>query len=119
MLYFDADITDNNRRTTVRYVREDITVILIEKKMFSTNRIMVKLLDIGSKGVSISCAEKLAVNKKVNLQIFFSDGRKFEVESIIVRKQNIPELQYGLKFQRYQNSLGNYLLSTQSNLVFS
>jgi len=124
--------TSKNQRIAVRYVREDIAasicninslsfgfffkdvfIVLNDKKKFP-----VELKDISSKGVLIACSKKLRINKKIILTLEFEDSKTFKIYAKVVRKVPAQENQYGIKFDRLNNDLGDYLLKTQSKLVF-
>ena len=79
--------------------------------------IPVDLIDISSNGVLIRSHKKLDVHDKITLELKFDSGRTFIVKAIVVRKSTQPD-QYGIKFDRYNNELGDYLLETQKELIF-
>ena len=113
-----------NRRLGVRFVRHDIEVALCKAGMlelaFNTMRkdIPVQLIDISSRGVLISSNLKLNVNKKIILTLRFADDRQFQIPSIIVRKENRGTSLYGIKFEKTNHRLAEYLLITQKVLTF-
>ncbi len=107
-----------NRRVAIRYVRPDISAILLKKGFIKSTEILIQLLDISSKGALISSSIKLAVKNKVTLRLVFPDGKKFTLTATVVHKKNASKKQYGLKFDTMRNDLGEYLLFTQNDLIF-
>ncbi len=108
----------DNKRIAVRYIRDDITAFLFTKIWFKSIRLPVKLIDISSKGALISCPKKLALNKKIILSLRFQDGKQFDLPATIIHKKKDNAQSYGLKFEVLSNKLGDYLLSSQNDLVF-
>lgn len=118
-----SDDLEKNKRDAVRYVREDIAASVCKIRLFNfgflTNKeILVELLDISSKGVLILTNKKLPLKKKITLTLKFEDEKTFQIKASVVRK--VPDLkyQYGIKFDRFNNDLGDYLLETQRKLIF-
>lgn len=122
----DLDFSNNtwkSQRIAVRYIREDIATSVCKISFFSfgfriKKDILVELLDISSKGVLIVTNKKLKPNKKIILTLTFEDSTVFNIAAKIVRKSSTQENQYGIKFDRLNNELGDYLLETQRKLVF-
>jgi len=118
---FGKLITDeqtDNLRSAVRYIRKDITVSLQRHGLFKLSKtIPVKLLDISSKGTAIECEHKLALNDKIILELIFKDNKGFAIEAKIVYQAENKK-QYGIKFDTYNDDLGEYLLSSQNDLIF-
>ncbi|MDD5580885.1 MAG: PilZ domain-containing protein [Methylobacter sp.] len=110
----------HNQRITTRYIRDDIKALVFTTGLlnFGHRRIRVDLIDISSKGVLISTSKKLGINKKVILALKFGCGNTFKINAKIVRKSDSSNYQYGIKFDQYNNALGDYLLETQSKLIF-
>ncbi len=107
-----------NKRKAVRYVRDDITAVLLIDGLFKTTKLMVRLIDISSKGALIKCNRKLSVRKQVSLRLMFSDRKKFQMQATVVHKRGSDQqLFYGLKFRQINNRLGDYLLATQTDLI--
>ncbi len=119
---FELDLSEpleNNNRKAVRYVRQDISALLLTKSLFgSTKNNLVQLIDISSRGALIACSNKLTVKNKVNLQLVFKDGKKFLIPATVIHINGLGQKQYGLKFDNFNHELGDYLLSSQSDLVF-
>ncbi len=117
--FFSLHLTSeetNNKRTAVRYIRHDIKVLLDVKGFFNFNKkIAGNLLDISSKCCALTCDKHLAVKKRIELSLIFDDGKKFKVAARIVH--NINKV-YGIKFDRTNDELGDYLLSTTNDLLF-
>ncbi|MGJ0491244.1 PilZ domain-containing protein [Methylobacter sp.] len=109
---------DNNRVAT-RYIRKDITVILSKNSLLNFAReIPVDLIDISSKGVLIRSHKKLNIRDKITLKLKFDRGKTFKIEGTVVRKSTLSNIRYGIKFNRYNDELGDYLLETQKELIF-
>ena len=118
-LQLDLDDLENNRRRTIRYVRDDIAAHLIVYKLIGKSKpINVELLDVSSKGALINApGTKFGINTKVDLELIFkSDSRPFTITGTIVRKTE--DMNVGIKFSSYQNDLGDHLLDTHTDLVF-
>jgi hypothetical protein len=112
-----------NQRTAVRYVREDIdaSVCIISWLTFGLRirkTITADLIDISSKGVLIGTDKKLRVNKKITLTLIFEDSKTFTISAKVARRSLTHPNQYGIKFDRFNHDLGDYLLETQKKLVF-
>lgn len=113
----DDTIQDNGRRS-VRYVRNDIKVVLISKNLLGLDKkIQVQLQDISSKGLRVSAKEKLSINKKITVALKFKDGRRFTMKAKVVRQSSSNKFDYGIKFEERQNDLGDHLLETQTDLL--
>jgi hypothetical protein len=80
--------------------------------------IIVELVDISSKGVLVATNKKLKANKKITLTLTFEDAKVFKIPATIARKSSTHDNQYGIKFDRLSNELGDYLIETQRKLVF-
>ena len=119
--FFDIHLTDaqtNNLRLAVRYIRNDITTLLTKPGLLSfSKKISVKLTDISSKGAAIECDKKLGIKRKIILEFVFKDNRSFILHAKIIHKIKNKK-QYGLKFDKFNHELGDYLLSTQNDLTF-
>ncbi len=113
-----SDVVENNQRAAIRYVRQDISATLIKKSLFRSSEILVQLVDISSKGASIACTEKLKIKGKVMLSLVFKDGKKFLLPATVIHIENGPPRRYGLKFNGSIDTLGEYLLSSQDDLIF-
>jgi hypothetical protein len=108
----------------VRYIRKDIKARICKQSWFGAlgggwlrKEIPVELLDISNRGCLIGCAEKLAVETKITVLLMFKTGMRFEIKATVVRKAEGRD-QYGIKFARYNDKLGEYLLKTQDELTF-
>ena len=123
-LNFDfSDDLQKNNRVAVRYVREDIAASVCKIRLFNfgfliNKEILVELIDISSKGVLISTNKKLSIKKKITLTLKFEDAKTFQIKACVVRKVPVLEYQYGIKFDRLNDELGDYLLETQRKLIF-
>jgi hypothetical protein len=120
---FDLEFTKDlpeNQRFAVRYIRTDIKASVLKAILFGIGRpVGLELVDISSKGALISTTKKIRKNKKITLILEFADGKTFKISSKIVRLVKNKMYQYGVKFDRFNDDLGNYLLETQENLIFS
>ena len=114
-----SDDLETNRRITVRYVREDIKASLSNVKIhFFGAPLNIQLLDLSTKGALVASDRKIRKNKKLTLILEFEDSRTFEIEARIVRLDAFIPNTYGIKFNKYNDALGDYILKTQTNLVF-
>ncbi len=118
--FFNDPAIDNsfiNKRSAVRYIRKDITAVLFSRGFFKDINLMVKLVDISSKGTLISSSRKIN-RKNITLQLIFKDGKNFRLPAQIVHHRNSRgHFYYGLKFSRVSNKLGEHLLKTQTDLL--
>ena len=113
-----SDNTKNNRVTT-RFIRDDITVtIKAPGRFYFSKPIAVNLMDISCKGVLISTDKKFGINKQITLTLEFTSGKVFVIKAKIARHTSSSLNEYGLKFDRYNNELGDYLLESQDKLIF-
>lgn len=123
---FDFDFpeeTIKNQRVATRYIREDIAASVCKISWLNfgfrfNKNIFVELIDISSKGVLIATDQKLPVKKKITITLTFEDHKSFVIPAKVVRKADIQGSQYGIKFDRTNDDLGDYLLETQRKLVF-
>lgn len=106
-----------NKRVAVRYRRKDIKAVVKVHSLFFPRLLQVILHDISSKGAGIISAKKIGKNSRVSLFLLFDDGKRFEIDAIVVysQKSNL----YGLKFKKFQNALAEHLLHTQTDLTFN
>ncbi|MDD2800940.1 MAG: PilZ domain-containing protein [Methylobacter sp.] len=123
---FDIDFSEvliSNKRVATRYIREDIAASVCKISWFNfgfrfNKDIYVELVDISSKGVLIATSQKLPINKKITLTLTFEDLKSFIIQAKVIRKALSDQTQYGIKFDRTNDALGDYLLETQRKLVF-
>jgi hypothetical protein len=106
-----------NKRAAIRYRRKDIKATLKLHGLFYPRIIKVVLHDISSKGAGVLSPKKLSKKSKVSLYLLFDDGRRFDIDAVVVYalKSNL----YGLKFNKSQSVLAEHLLETQTDLTFS
>lgn len=118
--FFELDLSDtlDNKRKAVRYVRPDIKAILLYKSLFRNHEIETELLDVSSKGALIACDDKFSIKSKLTLILIFADGREFTLDAKALHCNTLKKKQYGLKFNKTSDELGEYLLSSQDDLVF-
>ncbi len=115
---FPEDLVKNHRIAT-RFVREDIDASIGDLGLFSHGKhFPVHLIDITSKGVLIQSEKKLKVDQTLSLTLKFKTGKAFVIKAKVVRIAANTTNHYGVKFDRYNNELGDYLLDTQTKLVF-
>ena len=108
-----------NRRITVRYVRGDIKASLSNVIIcFFCAPLNIQLLDLSTKGALISSDRKIRKNKKLTIILEFEDGNTFEIKAKIVRLDTYRPNTYGIKFDKYNDALGEYIFKTQTNLIF-
>jgi hypothetical protein len=128
ILSFDPDWSEskfNNRRVATRYIRNDIQAVFFKINFmtrfgfnFFRRLIPVQLLDISTRGVLISTHQKLKLGTKITLGLKFDSGQTFRIKAVILRKSTESDYEYGIKFNECNNELGDYLVSTQSELKF-
>lgn len=133
-LYFaDTDIYEvaklyQNQRKSVRYVRKDVAVFISQADIFGfyslfshSKAIKVKLFDISSRGMLIAGPSGLRLKrgKKIVLTVIFNSNRMFEISAVVVREIIEERRFYGIKFDKVNDALGDYLLESQTDLVFS
>ncbi len=108
-----------NKRSATRFIRDDITATVNVDGLFGSSKtIAVELRDITSKGALISAHQELIVNKKIQLTLHFKSGKIFVINAQVVRHTDKACYEYGIKYDRYNDELGDYLLETQQKLVF-
>lgn len=120
-----TDVLDNqspskkNIRVATRFIREDIAASINVAGLLSFGKtIPVNLMDIASRGVLISTNQRLGINKKLTLTLQFKSGKEFVIKGTIVRRSGLSHEEYGIKFDRCNDELGDYLLETQGKLIF-
>jgi hypothetical protein len=113
-----------NQRRTVRYIRKDIKAWIRRESWFDAlgldrfrKEIPAELLDISNRGCLLGCSAKLSVPTKITVLLMFETGMHFEIKAMVVRKAE-GRNQYGIKFARYNDDLGEYMLKTQTELTF-
>ena len=111
------DSLGSNKRVAVRYRRNDIKAVVKVRSLFFPRLLHVTLHDISSKGAAVVSNKKLVKKSKVCLYLLFKDGRRFEIDAVVVYSENSHK--YGLKFYSYHDALADHLLQTQTDLTFS
>ena len=115
---FPEDKLKNNRVAT-RFIRADIDASISNLSFFNPGKsYAVQLFDITSKGVLIRSEKTLKINQNLSLTLKFRTGKVFVIKAKVVRIANNANNQFGIKFDRYNNELGEYLLDTQTKLIF-
>ncbi len=115
----DKDEVNNNRRVAVRYLRDDIILILKKYGLLKWQILpQSKLLDISSKGAYICSSTPLDINKKIMLIFAFKDGKQFQTKATIVHNHPTNTFCYGVDFKKMQHALGDHLIESQEQLVF-
>jgi len=113
----DESLPPNNRRA-IRYQRSDIKALLtIKNFVVFSQALPVQLFDISSKGAGIVSTKPLKQNEKVVLQLEFVDGHSFVITARVAVVDNGLH-KYGIKFDHYNDELGEQLLKTQTDLKF-
>ncbi|MGR9052598.1 MAG: PilZ domain-containing protein [Gammaproteobacteria bacterium] len=108
-----------NDRKTIRYIRKDIQATLCYTTTFGLKKsLSVDLNDISSRGILITTDQKLSIGKKVTVIFSFKTGKLFRISAVVVRKCKSPQLRLGIAFEKQENKLGDYLLQTQTDLIF-
>ena len=108
----------DNQRSAVRYIKPDTDTKLKVQGWFSFSKdYPAKLLDISSKGATIMCDKSLSLNNKILLNLTFNDKKKFTIAAKIIHKANDKKT-YGIKFDAFNNELGDHLVSSPKDLVF-
>lgn len=110
------DQQDDNKRKAVRYIRKDIKASISKTgRLFSSKKTFVTLIDISSKGAAITSKKKIPF-KKIVLILTFPDQKKFSISATIAYRGESNK--YGLKFDKYNDELGNHMFATQDDLLF-
>jgi hypothetical protein len=119
-VFKDEEKMAANKRKTLRYIRKDITALVNQADIFGTYRlfsvsrfIRVRLLDISSKGSLIASPEKLKPNRQVMLTLVFDSNKKFEIPARIVREIRRRRSFYGLEFEKVNDDLADYLVTSE------
>lgn len=108
----------NNKRAAIRYIRTDISLTVCVLGLFSLSRyIPVKLLDISSKGAAIQCKKSIPLKKKIALNLLFDDNSSFTIPAKIIHEKTNKNT-YGVQFEKFNNELGDFLLSSPDKIVF-
>jgi hypothetical protein len=107
----------SNKRVAVRYRRKDIKAVVKVHSLLYPRLLPVILHDISSKGAAVISPKKLSRKSRVCLYLLFDDGKRFEIEALVVHASNARI--YGLKFDSYNETLADHLLHTQTDLTFS
>lgn len=117
----------SNQRKSTRYVRKDIAVFVSQPDIFGSYSLFsisrptkVKLFDISSRGVLIAGPSNLVLRKKqkIMLTLIFNTNKTFEFLGTVVREVTEQRKLYGVKFDKVNDALGDYLLESQADLVF-
>ena len=117
---FSVEEQPVNHRYAIRYIRKDITAsVYVSNRLGFVKKLPIKLIDISSKGAAIECEKKLGLKKKIALELIFKDKKKFKIDATIIHQKKIHnKKQYGLKFVRFNDELGDYILASQQDLIF-
>jgi hypothetical protein len=112
------DSSWSNKRSAVRYLRNDIRAAIKIHSLWFPRLFPVTLRDVSSRGAAIFSEKKLGKNKHICLYLLFNDGARFDVQAIVVHcdKENG---RYGIKFDNVEKPLAEHLLHTQTDLLFS
>ncbi len=119
--FFELSLTSeqiNNKRTAVRYIRNDITAQIDITGFFNSSTLRpVDLLDISSKGAAIKCSKPISLKKKIILNLLSEGKTIFKISAKFVYNNQSTQ-NYGLKFDQFNNKLGDFLVSSEHDLVF-
>ncbi|AMK78724.1 MULTISPECIES: PilZ domain-containing protein [Methylomonas] len=120
--FLDQEVTIDsswsNKRSAVRYLRNDIRAAVKIKSMWFPRLFPVVLRDISSRGAAVFSEKKLSKNKRIFLYLLFNDGRRFDIAALVVHCDR-ERGRYGIKFDNIEKSLAEHLLHTQTDLLFS
>ena len=106
----------NNKRTAVRYIRSDITASFRFIGFFSSAKFHpIELLNISSKGAAFKSNKPISLSNTIVLKLLSDKKPVFELTAkIIYRKKQL----YGIKFERINNKLGDFLISSDHEIRF-
>ncbi|MDD1621218.1 MAG: PilZ domain-containing protein [Methylococcaceae bacterium] len=107
----------SNKRVAVRYRRKDIKAVVKVHSLLYPRLLPVALRDISSRGAAVMSPKKISRKSRVCLYLLFDDGKRFEIEAIVVHASNAQV--YGLKFNSFHEALADHLLHSQTDLTFS
>lgn len=111
----------NNQRFTTRYIREDINATITYPGLFyfDKSEIGTQLLDIASNGALVLASKKIPLHRRIILHLAFPTGKRFDIacQCVHLHEQPSAGFQYGIKFDQYNNELGDYMLETQTKLL--
>jgi len=86
-----AVVAQNEKRGDERYAGQNFIAWARPIGFFDRSSLKrACLLDFSVSGVGLVCSKKLEVNKKVLLQLEFSDGATFDVKGVVVRNEASP-----------------------------
>jgi hypothetical protein len=114
-----------DRRAAVRYVRDDIAVSIVNAIPFSFKADNpISLMNVNSRGILLQAQRSLGLSKNITLMLKFDSGKVFKIKGKIVNSTILASVHYeglkyyyGIKFDFYNNELGEHLLATQSRLI--
>ena len=84
----------------------------------SNNQIPAKFRNLGSSSVKILTHKPLNPKEQYNLIFMLSNGKKHKTLTQIDDYQHHIYYNYGIKFDKANDDLGEYILETQTDLVF-
>ncbi|MCQ8117109.1 PilZ domain-containing protein [Methylomonas rosea] len=120
--FLDQEVTIDsswsNKRSAVRYLRNDIRAAVKVKSIWFPRLFPVVLRDVSSRGAAIFSEKKLGKNKRIFLYLLFSDGTRFDIAALVVHCDR-ENGRYGIKFDNIEKHLAEHLLHTQTDLLFS
>jgi|GEM_PF-6848853 len=82
-------------------------------------KISAKFRKLTFRSVQIFVHQALKSKRNIAVLFEFDDGEKFTLAAEIDRCRKITHHYYGIKFDKLDNELGEYLLKTQTDLSFS
>lgn len=108
-----------NLRKAVRYGRDDIKALLSRKSFFHSSKPFdIEVHDISTRGAHVISKRKLSIDGTYVLIISFGSDKTFEIPGKVIHKKPSSDDSYGFKFDAYNDELGDYLLNSQTDLVF-
>lgn len=107
-----------NKRSAVRYLRNDIRAAVKIHSLWFPHLFPVALRDVSSRGAAIFSEKKLRKNKRICLYLLFNDGKRFDIEATVAHSDDVNH-RYGIKFTTIERELAEHLLQTQTDLFFS
>lgn len=106
-------------RKAVRYDITDVKATLYRKSIFHLGReAAIEIADISTRGAQIISKRSLSINAAYGLLLVFQDGKRFDIAGKVIHKKDSTNDCYGFRFDAYNDDLGDYLLSSESDFGF-
>jgi hypothetical protein len=98
---------------------KDKKASLVKVNLFGAgNPINAKYRNLTFDAVQILTAAILQDDSTLSLVFNFSDGEQLKTEAKIVCQRKFISHYYGIKFEKFNDELGDHLLTTQTDLFF-